>query len=103
MKLITEFRYARIVERILNQNTPTRKSDAQRLLQWLVCTKRPLKWYEFQATTCVDLKEQDYDPKRFSQRMWRESPKDLCGSLIEHHKDGTVDFVHPTARESDPR
>lgn len=99
MKLITKFRYARIVDRILNQNTLTRKSDAQRLLQWLVCTKRPLKWYEFQATTCVDMNGEDYDPKRFSLRMWRESPKDLCGSLIEHHKDGTINFVHPTARE----
>lgn len=98
LELIAGFRYARIVERILNQSTSRRKSDAQRLLQWLVCAKRPLKWYEFQATTCIDLKE-DYDLKRFSQRVWRENAKDLCGSLIEHHKDGTVDFVHPTARE----
>lgn len=99
LKLTTESRYARIVERILNQSTSTRRSDAQRLLQWLVCAKRPLRWYEFQATTCIDLKGEDYNPKRFSQMMWRETPKDLCGSLIEHHKDGTVDFVHPTARE----
>ncbi|KAJ0110210.1 hypothetical protein J7T55_000642 [Diaporthe amygdali] len=92
--------YARIVERILNQTTSTRKSDAQRLLQWLVCAKRPLKWYEFQATNCVDLNGDDYDPKEISQRIWRENPKDICGSLIDHHKDGTVDFVHPTARET---
>lgn len=99
MKLITEFSYARIVDRILDQNTSTRKSDARWLLQWLVCTKRPLKWHEFQVTTCVDLNEEDYDPKRFSQRRWQESPKSMCGSLVEYHKDGTVDFVHPTARE----
>lgn len=96
---MAKYRYARIIERVLNQNTSTRKSDAQRLLQWLVCTKRPLKWYEFQAAACVDFNGEDYDPKVFSRRMWRESPKDLCGSLIEHHKDETVDFVHPTARE----
>lgn len=40
LELIAKFRYARIVERILNQNTSRRKSDAQRLLQWLVCAKR---------------------------------------------------------------
>ncbi|KAL1846019.1 hypothetical protein Daus18300_014380 [Diaporthe australafricana] len=91
--------YERILERILNQNTSTRKNDAQRLLQWLVCTKRPLKWYEFQATVCVDLEEGEYDPSEFSRRIWRETPKDLCGSLIEYHKDETVEFVHPTARE----
>ena len=99
LNLMTKHRYARIVERVLNQNTSTRKNDAQRLFQWLVCAKRPLKWYEFQATVCVDLKGGDYDPDKLSQMIWRENPKDLCGSLIEHHKDGTVDFVHPTARE----
>lgn len=87
------------MDRILNQNTSTRRSDVERLLQWLVCTKRPLKWYEFQATTCVNFNGEEYDPKSFAQTMWRESPKDLCGSLVEHHKDGTVEFVHPTARE----
>lgn len=61
-----------------------------------------MKWYEFQAAICIagDL-SQDIDNTSvdFKSRRWCETPKDLCGSLVEYHLDQTVSFVHPTARE----
>lgn len=92
-------RYGRIVERILDRNTSSRKDDAERLLRWLACVKRPLKWYEFQATVCVNLEDVDYNAESFLRRKWLQTPKDICGALVEHHHDQTVEFVHPTARE----
>ncbi|KAK8008160.1 Zinc finger- C2H2 [Apiospora marii] len=41
--------YRRIVIQISEQALPSAKEDAFRLLGWLVCAKRPLKWHEIQG------------------------------------------------------
>lgn len=58
-----------------------------------------MKWYEFQAAISIDLGDIDNDPVGLRSRRWCETPKDLCQSLVEYHRDQTVSFVHPTAKE----
>lgn len=86
-------RYNRILDRIM-QN-PTISEDTQTVLGWLACAKRPLKWYEIQGATSIDLAEQSVN---FEERKFRLTSKELCGSLVEESSDGTVQFAHLTAR-----
>ena len=71
------------------------KEDAARLLGWLVCARRPLKWHEIQGAISIDLGAQDVD---FDERRLRVDSKDICGSLVEKSTDGCVKLVHLTAR-----
>lgn len=86
-------RYARIVARILGD--PLTKEDAKRLLGWLICARRPLKWREIQCAISINLEIRDID---LEQRKLRVRPKMLCGSLIEERSDDSVEMVHLTAR-----
>jgi hypothetical protein len=88
-------RYTRIVHRVLNDTTPCESEDAALLLGWLVCAKRPLRWYEIQGGVSIDLSMQTVD---FELRKLSVDSKALCGSLVEIHSDGEVDLVHLTAR-----
>jgi hypothetical protein len=91
----SRFSYARIVDRILNGGERSESEDAARLLGWLVCAKRPLKWHEIQGAVAIDLEEQNVD---FEERHLRVDSKSLCGSLVEHHPDDSLDLVHLTAK-----
>ncbi|KAH0563509.1 hypothetical protein GP486_001930 [Trichoglossum hirsutum] len=88
--------YERILDRILDSNTTARQKDATRLLGWLACAKRPLKWYEIQGAVSIDLKNQSVN---FEERMHCVNAKDLCASLVEIRSDDSIELVHPTARE----
>ncbi|PMD12225.1 hypothetical protein NA56DRAFT_756767 [Hyaloscypha hepaticicola] len=85
--------YARIVDRILGD--PSTKEDAKRLLGWLVCARRPLKWREIQCAVSINLDAKDID---LAERQLRVGSKILCGSLVEQRSDGSVEMVHLTAR-----
>ncbi|KAI9779019.1 MAG: hypothetical protein M1816_003779 [Peltula sp. TS41687] len=85
--------YARIVGRILKD--PSVKDDAARLLGWLVCAKRPMKWPEIQGAMSINLEAKDVD---FEGRQLLVDWKDLCGSLVERRSDDSVELVHLTAR-----
>lgn len=65
------------------------------LFGWLVCAKRPLRWYEIQCAKAIDPDNQKVDLNR---KRFLITAKELCGSLIEDHHDGTIQFVHMTAR-----
>lgn len=98
MNIMTDrdIRYGRIIERLLNsQEHPSRRKNIIRLLGWLACAKRPLRWYEIQAAWSIDIEEEKFDP----ERRFVEDSKDLCASLVEICSDGTVTLVHSTARE----
>ncbi|KAK6062398.1 zinc finger protein [Seiridium cupressi] len=90
--------YGRIVSRILDTQTATRRGDSLKLLEWLVCAKRPIKWYEIQGALCIDLQNDSGREVDIQARRFRETPKDLCASLVKFRKDQTVEFVHPTAK-----
>ena len=77
-----------------NPNTAERE-QAQKLLSWIVCSKRPLKWHEIQGAMSIDILEESID---FDARQLRIQARDLCGSLVEVYPGDRVEFVHNTAR-----
>jgi hypothetical protein len=87
------------MDRILHTNTEARKTDAVKILEWLVCAKRPMKWYEIQGALCINLSSQCSQGSDSEAHKCYATPKDLCASLVEYRKDRTVEFVHPTAKE----
>ncbi|KAH0562509.1 hypothetical protein GP486_002801 [Trichoglossum hirsutum] len=74
---------------------PSDREDAARLLGWLVCARRPLKWHEIQGAWSFDSDAQTFD---YEERRLRTDSKELCGSLVEIRHGGVVDLVHLTAK-----
>ncbi|KAI9150828.1 Transcriptional regulator CRZ1 [Paramyrothecium foliicola] len=87
--------YDRIMVRIFQQTAEAAKEDTLMLLGWLVCAKRELKWHEIQVMKSIDLTERTVS---FQRQKFGKSLKDICASLVEHRLDGTVQFVHSTAK-----
>jgi hypothetical protein len=86
-------RYARIIDRITKTTGKREREEALRLLGWLVCARRPPKWYEIQGAVCIEVDQEDVD---WENELVRSS-KDLCCSLVEIRSDETVELVHRTA------
>ncbi|KAF1995032.1 hypothetical protein P154DRAFT_548731 [Amniculicola lignicola CBS 123094] len=87
--------YERIVFRIKEQSPGPRLTDIFKLLSWLACAKRSLKWYEIQGMKAINVSKRviDHEGRRF-----RVDPTDLCASLVESRPDGSLEFVHLTAK-----
>lgn len=90
------YSYARIVDNIFKDPENPDYDDAERILGWLICAKRPLKWHEIQGAISIDSRNQSVD---FENRQLRVDSKDLCGSLVEVHRDETIELVHQTAKQ----
>ena len=91
------YSYDRILTRILGPNIrpKSRRDSIQKLLGWLACARRPLRWPEIQCAAALDL-----DNGTISHdREFREDCKNLCASLVNLSDDGTVSLVHSTAKE----
>ncbi|KAF8454287.1 hypothetical protein BDZ91DRAFT_842142, partial [Kalaharituber pfeilii] len=87
--------YERIVGRIYSTSNAQRQNAAQ-ILNLIACAKRPLKKHEVQAVFAIgDVQEGTVD---FAERALIDDINDLCGSFIEVNKEGTIQFVHMTAR-----
>lgn len=86
--------YGRIVTRILQNPKDAERKWAQKLLGWVVCARRPLKWHEIQGAVSIDLKDQTVE---FEDRHLRFHVKDVCGSLIDILPGDRVALVHSTA------
>ena len=74
-----------------------------RIIEWVACAKRPLRWREVQATFFIDPKNGDCD---YQDRRLRKSCKKLCSSLIDVQlgtegapTEALLHLVHDTARE----
>ncbi len=88
--------YERIVQRVYNNEKDSRRqAAAAKLLAWIVCAKRPLRWHEIQGAFAISLDDVTVD---FENRRLRVDAKELCGSLITLHACGTIELVHTTAR-----
>ncbi|KAI1311218.1 hypothetical protein F5Y03DRAFT_324179 [Xylaria venustula] len=86
--------YERILKRIFESRDDTSvKASIRRILGWITCARRPLKWTEVQGAVCVDMEKQtlNYD------RKLSDSPDSLFASLVSIRED-TVELVHETAR-----
>ncbi|KAF8462703.1 hypothetical protein BDZ91DRAFT_327772 [Kalaharituber pfeilii] len=87
--------YERIVIRLYNTSNVQRE-NASRILDLVACAKRPLKKHEIQGVFAIgDTKDRTVN---FHQRSLIDEISDFCGSLIEVNRDGTIQFVHMTAR-----
>jgi len=67
----------------------------RKLLGWMVCAKRPLKWREIQAAVSIDAEKETID---FFNEKIRGSVEDYCGSLIRVLSGDRVELVHTTAK-----
>ncbi|KAH8812890.1 hypothetical protein F5884DRAFT_318007 [Xylogone sp. PMI_703] len=87
--------YKRIVERIYGNENEAEREQAQKILGWLVCAKRPLKWHEIQGAISIDVDNQTVD---FENRQLMSDIQELCGSLVERLAGDRIELVHSTAK-----
>ncbi|GAW21808.1 hypothetical protein ANO14919_113330 [Xylariales sp. No.14919] len=96
--------YERVAVRIFETSSTAEREDAMKMLSWITCARRLLRWREIQSLFCIDPVEGDVD---YEERRLRVTCKEICGSLIDiHHategKTGPEDIikiVHETARD----
>ncbi|KAI0200165.1 hypothetical protein F4808DRAFT_170914 [Astrocystis sublimbata] len=99
--------YERVVFRILDCPTrPEKQRQAtSKILRWLTCASRPLRWNEIQCLFCIDPHLGVCNPKQ--RRV--DSCKTICGSFVDVddadrsldkslHSNPVVNLVHQTAR-----
>jgi hypothetical protein len=87
--------YARIVARVYQNPNLAERNTAQRLLGWIACSKRPLKWHEIQGAVSMNSQDGTVD---FENRRLCTHVKDICGSLIDVLPGDRVQLVHGTAK-----
>ena len=72
---------------------------AKKVFGWLACAKRPLNWHEIQAALSIIVDDRgrllNMD---FYNRVLREDPHRLCGSLVQKLGNRIV-FTHQTVRQ----
>ena len=78
--------------------TVAREAAISRLLLMLTIAKRPLRWFEIQAAFAFDA-DDEVATIDYTGRSIKDDPKVLCWSLVERHPDGSIDLVHPTAKD----
>ncbi len=90
--------------RIFETSSLAEREDATKILGWITCARRFLRWREIQSLFCIDPINGDVD---YEERRLRVTCKELCGSLVDVHyaknkKTGPEDMikiVHESARE----
>ncbi|KAL7952980.1 hypothetical protein V8C34DRAFT_75562 [Trichoderma compactum] len=87
--------YERITRRILQSGPESNRRISRKLMSWISCSKRPLRWHEIQCAISVDLDNQKLNEDK---RLINDS-KDFCASVVEVHADYVVELVHPTAKD----
>jgi hypothetical protein len=69
---------------------------ATRILQWIICAKRPLRLAELQGAIVFDLVN-----KRMTEKTkLPDNVINLCKPLVQTLADRTISFVHFTVHES---
>ncbi|KAF7947217.1 uncharacterized protein EAE97_004466 [Botrytis byssoidea] len=87
--------YSRIVCRVYQNPNESERATAGRLLGWISCAKRPMRWHEMQAAVSINMDDEDVN---FEDRQLRAHIQDLCGSLVEVLPGDRVQLVHSTAK-----
>ncbi|KAI0402033.1 hypothetical protein F4802DRAFT_600410 [Xylaria palmicola] len=99
--------YERVVLRILDcpKRSEKQREAAAKILRWLTCAIRPLRWNEIQCLCCIDPHSGVCNPKH--RRV--DNCKTLCGSFVDVddvdrrlntslQSNPVVSLVHSTAR-----
>lgn len=87
--------------RIFHESPKAEREDATKILGWLTCSQRLLRWREIQSLFCIDPEAGTVD---YEDNRLRVSCKQLCGSFVDVHPGETssediIKIVHETARE----
>ena len=77
---------------------PDQLEYTRKLLGWLVCSKRPLKWSEIQLALSINMDDLEMNELDEDRRLV-DDPEDLCGSLVQLLKGNRIELVHSTARQ----
>ncbi|RGP67320.1 vegetative incompatibility het-e-1 [Fusarium sporotrichioides] len=94
--------YERIIQRIIYAADPSARTSAKKILGWLVCSERPLRWREIQSRFCIDVERGLCDP----DDLRIDSCKQLCSSLVDAtdcemfpkvESEQTITMIHETA------
>lgn len=93
--------YERVAIRIFEESPAAEREDATKILGWLTCAQRFLRWREIQSLFCIDPEAGTVD---YEDNRLRVSCKQLCGSLVDVHRGQTssediIKIVHGTARD----
>ncbi|KAI0456380.1 WD40 repeat-like protein [Xylaria acuta] len=95
--------YERVAVRIFEMSSTAEREDAKKILGWIICSRRLLRWREIQSLFCIDPIKGDID---YEERRLRVTCKELCGSLVDVHyatnknsPEDIIKIVHETARE----
>ena len=89
-------RYSRIITRITARNMyPSQRESAFKIMELLVCSRRPLKKYEVQGFFATG----EDGTVDYENRALRDDIKDLCGCLVDIYDGDTIDFVHTTVKQ----
>ncbi|KAK5072445.1 hypothetical protein LTS08_008069 [Lithohypha guttulata] len=87
--------YERIIERIRNNIHPEREWPITwKLLSWIACAARPLKWHELQGAISIDFEKEEVN---FNLYQSHRHIHELCGALVSVVGD-RVSLVHSTAK-----
>lgn len=90
--------YERIISRI-RQNTGDKEWDlTKRVLGWMTCAARPLRWYEMQGAISISLDRNEATPSFNHDRRLRNHVQNTCGALVMV-LDDRICLVHGTARQ----
>ncbi|GAW14444.1 hypothetical protein ANO14919_038470 [Xylariales sp. No.14919] len=90
--------YERVVFRILDcpKRSEKQREAAAKILRWLTCAIRPLRWNEIQCMCCIDPHSGVCNPKH--RRV--DNCKTLCGSFVD--VDDVLDRRLNTSLQSNP-
>ncbi|KAJ8062489.1 hypothetical protein OCU04_009019 [Sclerotinia nivalis] len=87
--------YLRIATRIYQNPNDSERRTAEKLLGWITCAKRPMRWHEIQGAVAIDIVNEEFN---FDGRRLRTHVADICGSLVEVLPGDRVQLVHVTAK-----
>ncbi|KAK3950192.1 hypothetical protein QBC32DRAFT_326366 [Pseudoneurospora amorphoporcata] len=95
--------YEKVEHRVFTDSSPPKRKAATKILSYVVCSMRTLRWREIQAFFCTDVINGEANYKR--RLAW--SYKELCSSFLDSDTirdnyagpEDEIRLVHKTARE----
>ena len=100
--MLLTHRYGRVISSVLENVPQKQKQVASKIIGWVTCAKRPLKWREIEASFSID---HTNSTSACECGRLQEGCKWFCGSLVdlqsgetEHIAEAIITLVHETAR-----
>ena len=91
--------YERICQKIARHSLRQR-SLAERIFNWTICARRPLRFEELKEAVAIDLDDISWDRKKISAETDGKRFLCVCGNLaVYHERDNTVRLAHHTVEK----